>query len=98
VHWNTPDVLRVDAGLLLWDRTPGAVTAPETKLLRAMQIAAASSVARLLRDQDHLADAIAILRPGYSRFTEGFDMADLSALGRRQAAGWFVIFWARADR
>ena len=88
VTWNTPEALRVDAELLLWHGGAGAVAAAETKLLRAMEIArsqsalswelrAATSLARLLRKRGDLAGAIAMLRPVYSRFTEGFDTPDL---------------------
>jgi predicted ATPase/DNA-binding winged helix-turn-helix (wHTH) protein len=90
VLWNTPELLRVDALLHLWHDAPGAVTAAETQLRRAMAIAqeqgalswelrAATSLARILRDRGDLADAVAILRPVYDRFTEGFDTTDLKA-------------------
>jgi len=87
-QWNTPEVLRVDAELLLWHGAPGAVAAAETKLLRALEIArgqsalswelrAATSLARMRRDRGDVADAAAILHPVYSRFTEGFNTTDL---------------------
>jgi predicted ATPase len=40
---------------------------------------AATSLARLLRDQGRLVDATACLQPIYDRFTEGFGTADLIA-------------------
>jgi predicted ATPase len=40
---------------------------------------AATSLARLLRDQDRSAEATALLQPVYDRFAEGFDTADLKA-------------------
>jgi predicted ATPase len=40
---------------------------------------AATSLARLLRDQNRPADATMLLKPVYSRFTEGLDTADLKA-------------------
>ena len=43
------------------------------------ELRAATSLARLLRDQGRHADAIACLRPVYDRFTEGFETADLIA-------------------
>jgi predicted ATPase len=46
------------------------------------ELRAATSLARLLRDQRHPADAIACLRPVYDRFTEGFGTADLIAAKR----------------
>jgi predicted ATPase len=38
---------------------------------------AATSLARLLRDQGSSVDALALLQPVYDRFTEGFETADL---------------------
>jgi predicted ATPase len=43
---------------------------------------AATSLARVQRDQGRSADAIACLRPIYDRFTEGFGTADLIAARR----------------
>jgi len=40
---------------------------------------AATSLALLWRDQGRLAEAMALLRPVYDRFTEGFGTADLKA-------------------
>jgi predicted ATPase len=40
---------------------------------------AATSLARLLRDQGRFAAAVACVQPIYDRFTEGFDTADLIA-------------------
>jgi predicted ATPase len=45
----------------------------------SLELRAASSLARLLRNQGRQADAIACLQPIYGRFTEGFDTADLIA-------------------
>ena len=45
----------------------------------ALELRAATSLARLLRDQRRPADAIACLQPVYGRFTEGFGTADLIA-------------------
>jgi hypothetical protein len=39
VLWNTPELLRVDAELLLWHNAPGAGAAAEAKLLHALEIA-----------------------------------------------------------
>ena len=88
VLWNTPEVLRVDAMLLLWHGAPNA--AAEAKLFRAIEIAreqsalswelrAATSFARMLRDQGQSTNAVAVLAPVYKRFTEGFGTADLKA-------------------
>jgi predicted ATPase len=44
-----------------------------------LELRAATSHARLMRDQGRSADAVALLQPVYDRFTEGFDTADLKA-------------------
>jgi class 3 adenylate cyclase/tetratricopeptide (TPR) repeat protein len=46
------------------------------------ELRAATSLARLLRNQGRLADAIACLQPIYDRFTEGFGTTDL--IGAKQ--------------
>jgi predicted ATPase len=43
-----------------------------------MELRGAASLARLLRDQGRSAEALALLQPLYSQFTEGFEMADLN--------------------
>jgi predicted ATPase len=43
------------------------------------ELRAATSLAHLLRDQGHPADAMSALQPVYDRFTEGFGTADLIA-------------------
>ena len=53
-----------------WARRQGALS---------WELRAAMSLARLLRDQDRPADAMALLQPVYDRFTEGFDTIDLQA-------------------
>jgi tetratricopeptide (TPR) repeat protein len=45
--------------------------------IRFYELAAATSLARLLRDQGHRGEARALLSPVYAWFTEGFDTADL---------------------
>ena len=46
------------------------------------ELRAATSLARLLRDQGRSANASACLQPVYDRFTEGFGTADLIAAKR----------------
>jgi predicted ATPase/DNA-binding winged helix-turn-helix (wHTH) protein len=86
--WNTAELLRIDAGLLLWHGAPGAVAAAEAKLLRALEIArdqhalgwelrAAISLARLWRDHGRPAEAGRLLAATYGKFTEGFATGDL---------------------
>jgi predicted ATPase len=53
-----------------WARRQGALS---------WELRVARSLARLLRDQGRPADAMALLRPVYDRFTEGFDTVDLQA-------------------
>ena len=52
------------------------------------ELRAATSLARLLRDQDRSADAIACLQPVYDCFTEGFGTADLIAEGDYVVGQW----------
>jgi len=51
-----------------WARRQGALS---------WELRAATSLARLLRDQNRSTEAIALLTPIYNRFTEGFETADL---------------------
>jgi predicted ATPase/DNA-binding winged helix-turn-helix (wHTH) protein len=86
--WNTPELLRVDAELLLWHDAPGAVTTAESKLLGAMEAAreqsalswelrATMSIAQLWRRLGRAAEALRLLAAAYGKFTEGFDTSDL---------------------
>jgi predicted ATPase len=54
-----------------WARRQGALS---------LELRAATSLGRSLRDQGRPADAMAVLRPVYDRFTEGFDTLDLARL------------------
>ena len=87
--WNTPEVLRVDAELLLWHDASGAVTAAELKLLRALEAAreqsalswelrVAVSLSKLWRRLGRTDEALRLLAATYGRFTEGFDTSDLA--------------------
>jgi len=86
--WLTPELLRLKGELLLLQSAPAAVETAEDLFRQALdesrrqdalswQLRAATSLARLLRDQGRWAEAIACLRPIYDRFTEGFGTADL---------------------
>lgn len=88
VLWNTSELLRVDAQLLLWHDAPGAVAAAETKLLRALEIArgqsalswelrAAMDLAQLWRGQGRAIEAHDLLASTYGKFSEGFGTSDL---------------------
>jgi len=58
----------------LFHRALGIARAQQAK---ALELRAATSLARLLRDQGRVADARALLAPVYGWFTEGFDTRDL---------------------
>jgi len=87
-RWLIAELLRVSGELLLWRGAPGAAAAAEGHFRQALEVAcqqgalswelrAATSLARLLRDQGRPTDAKALLQPVYDRFTEGFETADL---------------------
>jgi predicted ATPase/DNA-binding winged helix-turn-helix (wHTH) protein len=96
--WSAPELLRVDAMLLLWHHAPGADAAAEAKLLRALEIAgeqsalswelrAAMSLARLWRRQGRAVEARDRLMATYEKFTEGFGTSDL-VRARSLIADW----------
>jgi predicted ATPase len=89
-RWATAELLRIKAELLLLQCAPGAAAAAEDLFRQALdwarrqgalswELRAATSLARLWRDQGHPAEAMALLQPVYDRFTEGFDTTDLNA-------------------
>jgi len=86
-RWAMAELVRVKGELLLLQDAPGAKAA-EDQFRQALdwarqqgalswELRAATSLARLLRDQGQSANAIACLQPIYDRFTEGFGTADL---------------------
>jgi predicted ATPase len=86
----TPELVRLKGELSLLQGMPGAEEAAEDRFRQAIdeareygamswELRAATSLARLLRDQGRSADATACLQPIYDRFTEGFGTADLIA-------------------
>ncbi len=88
--WLTPELLRLKGELFLLQSTPAVAETAEDLFRQALdgarrqealswELRAATSLARLLRDQGRPADAIACLQPVYDRFTEGFGTADLIA-------------------
>ncbi len=88
--WFTPELLRLKGELSLLQGTPAAAETAEDLFRQALdgarehgalswELRAATSLARLLRDQGRPADATACLQPIYDRFTEGFGTADLIA-------------------
>jgi predicted ATPase len=89
-RWATAEMLRIKGELLLLKGAPEVAAEAEDHFRQALdwarrqgalswELRAATSLARLLRDQGHSADAIAVLQPVYDRFTEGFETADLKA-------------------
>jgi len=89
-RWCVAELLRIRGELLLLQGVPGAAAAAEDHYQQALgwarrqgalswELRAATSLARLLRDQNRSTEAIALLAPIYNRFTEGFETADLKA-------------------
>jgi hypothetical protein len=89
-RWCMAELLRIKGELLLSKGAPNAAAAAEDHFRRALdwarrqtalswELRAATSLARLFREQGRSADATALLQPVYDRFTEGFDTADLKA-------------------
>ena len=92
-RWLSAELLRVKGELLLLQGGPGARVVADDQFQQALdwarrqdalswELRTATSLARLLRDQDRSADAVALLQPVYDRFTEGFDTADLKVAKR----------------
>jgi predicted ATPase/DNA-binding winged helix-turn-helix (wHTH) protein len=89
-RWLIAELLRVKGETLLWRGAPGAAAVAEGHFRRALDLArqqgalswelrAATSLARLWRDQARSKAAHELLAPVYDRFTEGFTTADLRA-------------------
>jgi predicted ATPase/DNA-binding winged helix-turn-helix (wHTH) protein len=87
-RWCLPEVLRVNAELLLWHGGPGAAVNAETQLLRSLDAArrqatlswelrAATSLAKLWRSGGRVVAARDLLEETVSRFVEGFATRDL---------------------
>jgi predicted ATPase/DNA-binding winged helix-turn-helix (wHTH) protein len=89
-RWQIAELLRVKGELLLMQGGSSAAATAEDHFRQSLdwarregalswELRAATSLAQLLRDQSRAADAVALLRSVYDRFTEGFDTADLKA-------------------
>ena len=89
-RWCSAWLLRVKGELVLLENKPDAVAVAEGYFRQALEWArrqgalswelrAATSLARLWRDQGRTKDARELLAPVYDRFTEGFETADLKA-------------------
>lgn len=86
--WYLPELLRIKGELLLQDKQVQSGTAAETCFLEGIEMArqqaallwemrCALSLARLRLTQDRADHAREMLAPIHSRFTEGFETADL---------------------
>jgi predicted ATPase len=91
--WLTAELLRIKGELLLLQSAPGAAAA-EDHFRQALdwarrqgalswELRAATSLARLRRDQGRSPESVTLLQPVYDRFTEGFETADLKAQQKR---------------
>jgi predicted ATPase len=89
-RWCVAELLRVKGELVLREGEPEAAAVAEDHFRQALdwarrqgalswELRAATSLARLWRDQNRPKAAREILAPVYDRFTEGFETADLKA-------------------
>jgi class 3 adenylate cyclase/tetratricopeptide (TPR) repeat protein len=88
-HWMSAELLRLKAELLTDGRSADADRLEARNSLQqaialagkqgalALELRAATVLARLMRDQSEHAEAYNLLETVYGRFTEGFDMQDL---------------------
>jgi predicted ATPase/DNA-binding winged helix-turn-helix (wHTH) protein len=87
-RWLVAELLRVKGEILLWRGAPGAAAEAESHFWRALDLArqqgalswelrAATSLARLWRNQARGKQARELLASVYDRFTEGFATVDL---------------------
>ena len=89
-RWMLPELRRIKGELIslkgggeavagAYDHMRQALDCARQQGALSWELRAATSAARLLRDQNRRGDAVAILEPVYGRFTEGFDTADLKS-------------------
>jgi predicted ATPase len=89
-RWCIAELLRVKGELVLLENAPDAAAAAEDHFRQALgwarrqgalswELRAATSLARMWRNQDRSQEARELLAPVYDRFTEGFETADLAA-------------------
>jgi len=89
-RWCIAELLRVKGELTLLENAPDAAAAAEDYFRQAQdwarrqgtlswELRAATSLARMWRDQGRRKEAREQLSPVYRRFTEGFETADLKA-------------------
>jgi len=96
--WSLPEIVRVNAELLLWHGGSDATPAAESQLLRSLNLArqqstlswelrSAMSLARLWHRGGRVAEARDLLAATNDRFTEGFGTSDV-VTARRLIAEW----------
>lgn len=96
--WSLPEILRVNAEIMLWRGGMNAAEAAESKLLGALDIArqqgtlswelrAATSLAQLWHRRNRAADARDLLTGTFDRFSEGFETCDVTK-ARQLLAQW----------
>jgi predicted ATPase len=89
-HWYIAEFMRIKGDLLRLEHTPKAMREAEKQFRRSLDCArqqealswelrTAMSLARLYQAQGQIIEAQDVLAPVYSRFTEGFQTADLKA-------------------
>jgi hypothetical protein len=89
-RWYLAELLRIKGELLMRQGPPSAAAASEDLFRQALDAArqqgalswelrAATSLARLRKNQQRIGEARELLGPVYGRFTEGFTTADLQA-------------------
>jgi predicted ATPase len=87
-RWCIAELLRVKGELILLENAPDAAAAAEDHFRQALdwarsqgafswELRAATSLARMWRNQGRAKEARELLAPVYDRFTEGFETADL---------------------
>src|SRR6266478_2959094 len=87
-RWCVAELLRIKGELLLLQAGPDAAVTAEDHFRQAIdwagrqsalswELRAATSLARLWREQSRKEEARELLAPIYARFTEGFETADL---------------------
>ena len=89
-RWLLAELLRLNGELVLQQDGPAAAAVADGYFRQALywarrqgalawELRASTSLARLLRNLARPAEGLAILKPVYERFTEGFDTADVIA-------------------
>ena len=89
-RWMIVELQRMKGELLLMQGAPASAAAAEGLFWQALdgsrrhdalswELRAATSLARLLRDQGRPAEALTLLQPKHNQFTEGFETIDLKA-------------------